>query len=294
MDFLFKDSNNILLVSEAETKNIHKALLESQIGIGKEKVIDFLNEQQVEKVESGSYGGVFMAPYVVHTTNILCEILRILKPGGTFVLREPVVKESGSVEQFPFRTEKQLFLALTMAGFVNIQTKSHLNDDLIVNKIISSHTNQNLLRNNLSLVEITTNKPNFEIGTSSAIKLSKGKNLKEEKKPTVVWKLQNDDIEEEEEMEDEDSLLDESDLALPQKIKKDDCEIGKGGQKKACKNCTCGRKEEIASEPIPQTKSSCGSCYLGDAFRCSSCPYLGMPAFKSGEKVELSLDAVDV
>lgn len=90
----------------------------------------------------------------------------------------------------------------------------------------------------------------------------------------------------------EDDLLGEE-VPAPVGKGKSDCST----QPKACANCTCGRKQledkvgaEEAKKRLEQGKerSSCGSCYLGDAFRCDGCPYRGLPAFKPGTKVELT------
>ena len=62
---------------------------------------------------------------------------------------------------------------------------------------------------------------------------------------------------------------------------------------KPCDNCSCGAKEvyegKITLEQLEkgQVESNCGKCYLGDAFRCATCPFLGKPAFEPGEKVKL-------
>jgi len=118
----------------------------------------------------------------------------------------------------------------------------------------------------------TAFKPNWEIGASAKVDV-----------PDLV---------------DEDALLAEAPAGEAVGGGKGDCST----QPKACANCSCGRAEleaehgfEDAKKLLEQggVRSACGSCGLGDAYRCAGCPYKGMPAFKPGETVKLDGDDTD-
>ncbi|KND00440.1 electron carrier DRE2 [Spizellomyces punctatus DAOM BR117] len=226
--------------------------------------------------------------------------------------------------RLPTRTTNALLSALKLAGFVDVKVVSSvsLDDETVARYVLQCWGVQpnevqgvaDYLKGKVLMVEVTARKPAYEIGAAAALPFARKKIVSVDngqkaapKAPAKesVWKVSaNDDDDEDEELEDEDALLDDEDLKAPTLIVPDDCEPV-GGKRKACKNCTCGRaemEEELAADEdqakvvvvTPKKKiatapaSSCGNCYLGDAFRCSSCPYLGMPAFKPGEKVVLA------
>ncbi|KAH3686628.1 hypothetical protein WICPIJ_002378 [Wickerhamomyces pijperi] len=127
-----------------------------------------------------------------------------------------------------------------------------------------------------------------------------------------------------EEDSDEEDIIDENELIGNSLLNTGSIiclrEPNSGGKKrrKACKDCTCGLAEREAfgfgeeQEEEKQKKQDppkriqfstqdlseidftiegkvggCGSCSLGDAFRCDGCPYLGLPAFKPGQIISL-------
>lgn len=70
-------------------------------------------------------------------------------------------------------------------------------------------------------------------------------------------------------------------------------------QKRTCENCTCLRSKSVDKPKITREElkamsvdeinklanSGCQGCKLGDAFRCSDCPFLGLKSFEEGDTV---------
>lgn len=178
-----------------------------------------------------------------YNTELLSVFLKVLKPNGILV-----IKNASNADN--------LLSQLKISGFVGVVKNGE---------------------------EVTSSKPNFEIGSSAKLSFA-GKKVE----TSSVWKIDNDL---DDDVIDPDTLLDDDDLKKPEPESLRVC--GTTGKRKACKDCSCGLAEELGNEAKPKIlenapKSSCGSCYLGDAFRCASCPYLGMPAFKPGEKIQLA------
>ncbi|PIA60374.1 hypothetical protein AQUCO_00300102v1 [Aquilegia coerulea] len=190
---------------------------------------------------------------------LLEEMFRALKPGEvvTFRISHPDTENKDEI----FSTLERRLL---VAGFLDVKVNLK---PLVAKEGVKSFI-------------ISANKPSWKIGSSFSIKKST-KSL-----PKLL-------IGDEVDLIDEDSLLTKEDLKKPQ-LPLGDCKVG--STRKACKNCVCGRAEAeekvekfgLSMGQIENPQSACGSCGLGDAFRCGTCPYKGLPPFKLGEKVSLS------
>ncbi|KAI1266379.1 DUF689-domain-containing protein [Xylariaceae sp. FL1019] len=137
---------------------------------------------------------------------------------------------------------------------------------------------------------------------------------------TVTLSLDDDLDGSDDELIDEDTLLTEEDknqaLQAPA-----ECIPKIGKRRRACKDCTCGLAAKLEAEDrarrakadagleilklddlndlesdftVKGKVGSCGSCSLGDAFRCADCPYIGLPAFKPGEEIKILNNAVQL
>jgi hypothetical protein len=120
-----------------------------------------------------------------------------------------------------------------------------------------------------------------------------------------VWKVMATSSSEELgiDLVDPDSLLNEDDLNAGGK--ESECGAirvaGAGKKRRACKDCSCGFAEEILKDENATEShhddhdhktGGCGACAKGDAFRCATCPYRGLPTFTPGSKpaVKLNVD----
>jgi hypothetical protein len=197
-------------------------------------------------------------------TAVLAAACKLLKPGASAVLHLPRAEQGDAAN------------AMLLSGF----TECHAT--------ISAGS-----------TTVSARTPDFATGAKDSLRLKpKQPTAVTAATPSSAWLLSGDDVDGAEELLDDEELLTEDDRQRPVVSKQDDCELGPGGARKACKNCTCGRadaeakgeKVTLTQDMLDNPQSSCGNCSLGDAFRCAGCPYRGLPSFEPGKKITLPAD----
>ncbi|EIE80255.1 hypothetical protein G6F46_011482 [Rhizopus delemar] len=305
--------DNVLFVAPASVDQslyiqTQKAVQEQVGSSGKAafELIDRVSEAPLNKSDySVIYSNTFSPSVSTHTPAMLSRYLSTLAAGGRLFLEEVVLLVDLANTVCPItRKSSDLESMLKLAGFVDVRVTEvqPVSDETLAAYFRLWGTTKyeqgvSRLSGKFGLAKIEAKKPAYEVGQKMTLNFKK----KNTNKKAVWASVAADDL------EDEDTLLDDADLVKPTKeslTRPDDCELT-DGKRKACKNCTCGRAEEeqnqvvsldlmdttedeiVEVDPTPKKTGGCGSCALGDAFRCSTCPYLGMPAFNAGEKITL-------
>ncbi len=157
----------------------------------------------------------------------------------------------------------------------------------------------------MAVVHFEARTPPFAIGTSFPLKLKPKAKAAEE--VASAWGVAPDALAGAPSV-DERTIVAEADLRAAGQASSSaaamDCGTGSAGKRKACKDCSCGLASQLAAQEAglgPVVKldaadvpaSACGSCALGDAFRCAGCPSKGLPAgqtYKPGQVVKVNLE----
>lgn len=253
--------------------------IQGLVGTGQKVCVENVERLGMANYSPGCFDKMFSGCVGLATINHNVELLglltKLLKPGGQLSYIQSL--EAG---QDPTSLSSLLILSGLSSSSPPTLLQSHPSQEATLAKLGLSQAN---------LYLVTANKPNHEVGASRLLSFAKpAPVLTPAPAPASVWTL--DDLEDDSvELMDDKTLLSEEDLIVPDPSSLRVC--GTTGKKKACKDCSCGLREELEAGNEVKKKdftSSCGSCYLGDAFRCGSCPYLGMPAFNPGDKITLS------
>lgn len=264
MESRVSSKDNILIVCSSEDKiDSSKSIIENlrdAIGAEGNLFVEKVSQLTKDKLQPSSfhkifYGYIDVTPSVKQLNDaVLDQLIKLVRPKGQLFIKKSQEEDCQTAS---------LLLNIKFSGFVNINERFD---------------------------EITCEKPDYEVGSAVSIKSGQVQDSK------AIWQLAADNLLDDDELIDDNALLTESDLKKPDPESLKVC--GTTGKRKACANCSCGLADELAKEEVQaiksnsqNAKSSCGSCYLGDAFRCASCPYLGMPAFKPGEKVTIDVSS---
>jgi len=237
-------------------------------GDAKNVAVENLERLEISTHSSSSFDAGVLFTSEVPTYECFAEIMKYLKSSRS--LRTIFIAQEKSTE-----AAQKLQSQLKLAGFIEVSLLPESGDAIVID----------------------SKRPNYELGKSESLSFALKSQEKSNPKPAnKVWQLSAADIVEDD-LITEEELLTEEDYKKPTPTAARGCDESappQKGKRRACKNCTCGLAEMEDDGGPSAPKSACGNCFLGDAFRCSSCPYAGLPPFRPGEEVKLTAEQMRI